>query len=345
MNATLQSLSNIYELSEYLIKKLNENKFNIDTQPLSIAFSCILKQLFYPEKDQTYIAPNIFKEIIGDLNPLFKGMHAADAKDLIFFIIEKLHQELNKVNPNQEQNQIDIFQQEEYSKNEAMMFQLFVNDYSAKNKSIMSDLFYGITRSTMKCTNCGTTKYSFQTFNLLIFQLKKIKEEMEKELGGYYEGHELTLIDAFNVEKKLEKLEGDNMIYCNSCHSLHNGEHQQNIYSLPKILIIILNRGRNNQDFNDKFEFPLELDFSQQEIVLNPQSNLNFYLKCVITQLGESGSGGHFIAYCRSGPVSQFYCYNDAMVSPVEDRSVLETKFSAREENKKTPYILFYHQI
>ena len=33
------------------------------------------------------ISPNEFKNTIGELNPLFKGMHAADSKDLVFFLI------------------------------------------------------------------------------------------------------------------------------------------------------------------------------------------------------------------------------------------------------------------
>ena len=348
MNATIQSLSNILELSDFLLKKLKVNSFDVNKHPLSISFSCLLQQLFYPEENKKYIKPNLFKEIIGELNPLFKGMHAADAKDLIFFIIEKLHQELNDINPNQQQTpQLDLATQEEMSKNENMMLNLFVNDFKAKNHSKISDIFYGVTRSTMKCNNCNVTKYSFQTFNILIFQLKKVKDEMEKMLGGSLKSYnyKLGLIDAFNVDKKEEKLEGENMIYCNNCKSLQNGEHQQCIYSLPKVLIIILNRGKNNQDFNEEFEIPLKLDFTNQGIIFSPESKMVFYLSCVITHLGESGTDGHFIAYCRTGPNSPFYCYNDASVSPVDDKSAIETKISHIESNKKTPYILLYHEL
>ena len=70
-----------------------------------------------------------------------------------------------------------------------------------------------------------------------------------------------------------------------------------------------------------------------------------FYLSCVITHLGESGTDGHFIAYCRTAPGSPFYCYNDASVSPVDDKSAIETKISHIESNKKTPYILLYHEL
>ena len=341
MNATIQCLSNIEELSNYLLKRYGI--FNVENQPLTTAYSSLIFKLFHTE--EKYISPNLFKEIIGLLNPLFKGNHAADAKDLVFFIIEKLHQELNENSLNQQSNfQLNFAQQEEMSKNQENMFKLFINDFNSKNNSIVSKTFYGINRSIMKCNSCNTTKYSFQTFNLLIFQLRKVKEEMEKSLGEYYQ--KLELMDAFNVEKREEILDGENMIYCNQCQKLSPGSHQQEIYQLPSVLIIILNRGKNNQDFNEEFELPLELDFTNQNIVINNQSYMKYYLCSVITHLGESGKEGHFVAYCRNSPESQFYFYNDATVTPVKDNnSAIETKISKRDSEKKTPYILFYHHL
>ena len=175
MNATIQVLSNISMLSNYLLKRYIQNSFDIENQTLVSAYSSLLYELYFPQEKQKYISPNIFKEIIGFLNPLFKGMHAADAKDLIFFMIEKMHQELNPIKQQINTN-IDFAQQEINSRNEKLMFQLFINDFQQKNKTILSDIFYGITRSIMTCNKCTITKYSFQTFNLLIFPLKKVKE-------------------------------------------------------------------------------------------------------------------------------------------------------------------------
>jgi len=197
-------------------------------------------------------------------------------------------------------------------------------------------------RSKMKCNGCGITKYSFQTFNLLIFQLKKVKEYKQKLYkGNNY--HNLNLIDAFECEKQEEILDGENMIYCNFCKGLRSGTHQQSIYSLPNVIIIILNRGRNNQDFNEEFAFPKILDLSDQNIIIQKDSNHKFYLCGIITHLGESGAGGHFIAYCRNNPDSNFLCYNDAQVSEVSVEVAMSSKISNNEYEKKTPYILLYH--
>jgi ubiquitin C-terminal hydrolase len=102
MNATIQCLSNISELSQNLLNIFNNKQFDIDTQPLTVAFSSLLYELI--NSKEKYIVPSLFKEIIGKLNPLFEGLHAADSKDLIFFIIEKLHKELNRAQQIQQQN-------------------------------------------------------------------------------------------------------------------------------------------------------------------------------------------------------------------------------------------------
>ena len=59
------------------------------------------------------------------------------------------------------------------------------------------------------------------------------------------------------------------MIYCNNCKRLKKGAHQQSIYEFPYVLIIVLNRGRNNQGFNEEFDFPEKLDFTRDNIIGN----------------------------------------------------------------------------
>ena len=341
MNSTIQCLSNIKSLTKDLLKKYQSNQFNSIEHPLALAYSNLLF-ILKTSKDK-YIDPTLFKSTIGELNPLFKGMHPADAKDLFFFIIEKLHQELNKPIALSGNNQkIDFRQQEIDSQDEIKTLKNFLKDFKLNNQSILSNIFYGYMRSKMKCNGCGITKYSFQTFNLLIFQLKKVKEFKRKLIGGnnYYN---LNLIDSFECEKQEEILDGDNMIYCNNCKGLRPGIHQQSIYLLPNVIIIILNRGRNNQDFNEEFVFPKILDLTDQNIIIQKDSFHKFYLCGIITHLGESGAGGHFIAYCRNNPESNFLCYNDAQVSEVSIEVAMSSKISNNEYEKKTPYILLYH--
>ena len=277
------------------------------------------------------------KKIISILNPLFEGFHKVDPKYLLIFLIEKLHQELNIVK-NLIQFYIDYtqFEKDSFDENEAL--QNFINDYTKKNKSIISVTFYGINRSTMKCNICNKTKYSFQTFNLLIFQLKKVKEFMIKAFK-HNNNDVLNIYDVFDFNNKKEFLE----IYCYNCKGLRPGTYQKTIYKLPKVLIIILNRGINNKDFNEEFIFPTQLDLSIKNYVIKNDYNTHFYLQSIIKNLG--GPSGHFITYCRKAPHEDFIFYNDSEVSKATAEEAMSSNISENIYEKNTPYILVYHHM
>ena len=338
MNSTLQCLSNIKEISDYLIN--NFNIFNLESNPLTTSYINLLFKLFFNQGEKKYIDPTDFKTIIGDLNPLFKGFKAADSKDLLFFLIERLHNEINR--PLKNFNIVKDFNTIELeSRDENKMLQNFIQEFSYTNNSIISKTFYGVLRTKISCEECKINKYSFQSFNMQIFQLKKLKKEKTAIFG--HNNVKLNLIDCFIYSGNEEILDGDNMIYCNNCHKLTLGKTKQDFYSLPKILIIVLNRGKNNADFNEEFDFYENIDFSNQNILLNQNSWSRYYLISIITHLGESGSSGHFIAYVREGISDNFYCYNDGFVSKVKTKDALKQKISIKEDEKVTPYILFYH--
>ena len=128
MNSTLQCLSNIKYLSDYFIK--HYGKFDIKKQPLFASLSSLVFDLFNTKKK--YISPELFKKIIGKLNPSFEGMHEADPKDLISFLLETLHQELNKANNTPQTNfDFNLNEIDSYDENKAL--QNFINDFITKN--------------------------------------------------------------------------------------------------------------------------------------------------------------------------------------------------------------------
>ena len=338
MNAVIECLSNIKSLSNYLLMKYGT--FDIEKQPLCVAYSCLLFDLL--RTTEKYIKPDLFKEIIGKLNPLFEGNHAADPKEFIIFIIETLHKELCP--PSNNNNEIDFVQQELNSQNEQKMLKDFLIDMKL-NETIISNFFYGVNREVVRCNCCNRSKYSFQNFYLLNFSLKKVKEYKMRKIGGagWFNNLVLNLYDAFECEQEEEKLVGDNAIYCKYCKKLITGVYKLNIYSMPNILIIILDRGENNKDFKEEFRIDEILDFNNKNIINH--SHKRFYLCGIITRFGESGNRGHFIAYSRNNPNDNFICYNDENVSQVSVKDAITPKISANGNKIMVPYILFYHYM
>ena len=91
MNATIQCFSNVQRFREGILK-LNDN-YSPDKK-LSYSLKEVLVNLWKKSKNK-YYAPYNFKNLISEMNPLFKGIAANDSKDLILFILETIHRELN----------------------------------------------------------------------------------------------------------------------------------------------------------------------------------------------------------------------------------------------------------
>ena len=339
MNATLECLSNIEELTVYILS-YNFMASNPLTKPLSLFYWDLLRNLFFPNeevKKVKYFAPHFFKQIIGK-NPLFQGFHAADSKDLLFYILETIHDELNMPN-NNINNNINYNNVNMSDKNQ--VFALFMNNFISNNNSIISNLFYGFFETSLQCLTCDTIKYSFQSFNIEIIPLIKAHQY---KLQKYNNNRPLNINDALESLAQIEKFVGDNMIYCNNCKGLREAIHQQKIFRTPKYLIIVLNRGKGNKDYQGEFEFSSELDLTN--LVTDPSSPKKYFLTGVISHIGESGSSGHFIAFCRNQPRNFFHCYNDAAVFQLNKNDDAYGKNQPNDINtRKLPYILFYKAL
>ena len=125
---------------------------------------------------ETYYTPHNFKNIISNLNPLFRGIQANDSKDLIIFIYETLHNELN--NPPSSNGNI---MNDLNNKNLPEELKLFKQNYYSQNNSIMTQIFYSEQSSNLKCCSCNINKISFNIINFLIFPLEKIRLYLEKK--------------------------------------------------------------------------------------------------------------------------------------------------------------------
>ena len=77
--------------------------------------------------------------------------------------------------------------------------------------------------------------------------------------------------------------------------------------------------------------YPPTLELSEY-IELNSCPN-TYELIGVITHLGVSGPGGHFIAYCKSPIDEKWYKYNDDKVTEADKFNIY---------NEGVAYILFY---
>jgi ubiquitin C-terminal hydrolase len=218
--------------------------------------------------------------------------------------------------------------------NNVAIFNAFKSDFTKKNNSIFTNLFFFISENKTICQFCKTIKYNYQALYLLEFPLEVVYNYcLSKNINPIDNKGEicLNLNQCFEQYRNPSYFTGENAFYCNICQGQRDSYYFNNIFSLPPVLIIILNRGKG-KSFKCNVDFPDNL-FLQQFIIC-PDSISSYELKGVITHLGESGMSGHFIAYCKHRLDNNWYCYNDSIVTYCNDQ---KNGFRIG-----TPYILFY---
>jgi len=328
MNATIQCLCHVLNIKNYFQDRqlLYNDTYNRHC-PLTIEFYKLLNNLWKePINNKKYYTPTDFKNLISELNPLFKGIAANDSKDLIIFIYETIHNEINK------KNQYQLNNNKIYSPELAS----FRNNYYSNNSSFLINTFYFEQESKLCCSSCGFCKLSYNVANILIFPLEKVREYMTKKNPQGFLSVNLT--DCFENYQQEELLMGENQIFCNNCRRMSDASTSNKMYTSPEVMTIILNRGKG-LEFDVNFEYPLYLDIDNYIIEKSDSGNDGYELICVLSHYGPSGMAGHFIAFCKSPVDQKWYCYNDAQVSKCEDPTSQENG-----DIEGIPYVLFYQK-
>ena len=330
MNASLQCLSNTKKLTEYFLTNYEDNKNKI----MSHQYYKLIKHLWNEENNNIPYSPNSFKEVLSKENPLFAGIAANDAKDLINFLIERLHQELNIALKN---NSVDNYIQIDQT-NEAAVFNDFTKDFNTNFNSPISRCFYGILETKSQCQGCKIIKYNFQVYSFLEFPLQQVNQYYFNNgkrplLTNDGKNPDVDLYECFEYNRKIDLMTGDNQMYCNICNKLCDATYVTYLYSTPNYLILNLNRGKGAV-YECKVNFPEQLNIFN--FVTSKQATTAYELYAVICHLGPSSMDGHFVAYCRNRLDNKWYLYNDGFVTLCH---------RAKQYTDGMPYILFYRVL
>jgi ubiquitin C-terminal hydrolase len=302
---------------------------------MSSEYYIVVKNLWDKKNNKKSYAPHSFKNLLSKENPLFEGVNANDSKDLINFLLERFHQELNSIDAESIQNNNIIINQQDQL-DEQKMLNLFLFEFKKKYRSIISDLFYGVMETKSQCKGCNCMKYNFQVYSFIEFPLEQVNNYYivnGLKVNNNNTNPDVNLLECFNYYCKVDLMNGDNQMYCNICKINCDALYSTSLYSLPNNLIINLNRGKN-AIYNCKVNFPEKLNLL--DFVTFQEGNTYFELYAVISHLGPSSMSGHFIAYCKHKKDKMWYKYNDSIV----ERCAQKDEFRSG-----MPYILFYQAL
>lgn len=277
--------------------------------------------------EKKILNPSKFKRSVSRWAPQFAGYEQHDSSELLTFLLDGLHEDLNRVNkkPYVEDVECDGTP----GKEELVAAESWRN-YLLRNKSIIVDLFQGQLRSTLVCLHCNHKRVKFDSFMYLTLPVPTGSN-----------GNNITLDDCLKEFTTEEKLTGDERWYCPKCKEFRDATKKFDLWKLPPILLVCLKRfeyteyGRRNK-IDKLIDFPVDKHWSLKKHVKSPQRESPVYsLYSVSNHHGDCG-GGHYTAFCKDQNSPQWYLYNDSQYRKVSDSN-----------NVKSPaaYVLMYQKM
>lgn len=147
-------------------------------------------------------------------------------QELLLFILDKLHNELNENNNN------NVNQKQNYT-DEVQSYKVFLNNYYNKNKSPIQALFFGEKETISRCSKCKKTHYYFEVLKLLYFDIQPYS-------------HTVELTELINNYLKQEQ----KVSLCQICNENAEILSRTDIKKLPEIFIICFDNIKDSITFN-----------------------------------------------------------------------------------------------
>uniref|UniRef100_A0A671NJH8 Ubiquitin carboxyl-terminal hydrolase n=1 Tax=Sinocyclocheilus anshuiensis TaxID=1608454 RepID=A0A671NJH8_9TELE len=174
MNSALQCLSNTPPLTEYFLEDRYEAEINREN-PLGMrgeiaeAYADLVKQMWLSRS--SYVAPRTFKTQVGRFAPQFSGYQQQDSQELLAFLLDGLHEDLNRV----KKKPYLALRDAEGRPDEVVAKEAWAN-HRLRNDSIIVDIFHGLFKSTLVCPECSKVSVTFDPFCYLTLPLPMKKD-------------------------------------------------------------------------------------------------------------------------------------------------------------------------
>ncbi|XP_018397602.1 PREDICTED: serine-rich adhesin for platelets-like isoform X2 [Cyphomyrmex costatus] len=322
MNSVIQCLSNTRPLLEYLLNEQYLADINTTTSSMKgaliKAFSQVIHELWEVGGDHV-VNTTALKSQIQRFAPRFMGYSQQDAQEFLRYLLEGLHEDVNRVTTKLPPIHGDI--PDSYTDMQKAVESW--KRYLRSEDSTIVDVFVGQLRSSLRCTSCDHVSVTLDPF-------------WDLSLPIPARSGTVKLSQCLEHFTKEEVLDGDEKPTCSKCQMRRKCTKSFSIQKFPKILVIHLKRFSPMERFRGKLnvmvDFPLTgLDLSAFAAPRVPGCTYNLY--GVANHSGTTYSG-HYTAYCKHPYSGEWHEYNDSRVSVVSSRSVVSSE----------AYVLFYEQ-
>jgi len=324
INSSLQCLSATIPLTDYFLgydyrSEINKENFLGTGGELVRTYAELTQRMWMGNR--SVVEPLNFKKQLSTFAPQFSGGHQHDSQELLSFLLDGIHEDLNRVKtrPSIEDKDCDGTQ-DELDAIDAW------KNYLKRNKSLVVDLFQGQLRNTCKCLECGHMNIRFEPFMYLSLP---VNDECK------------SLDDCIDLYVEQETLVGTDQWYCEKCKKHVDSTKKTDLWILPPILIVHLKRFKYDDygKAGSKNDQPISYPVSQWDLKHHVKSEKGVYPKfdlyAVSNHMGGLGSG-HYKASTLNRFDELWYEFNDSEYKAMPE--------SIHDDYAKSAYVLFYNR-
>ena len=303
MDCILQCLYHTRHLREFYVSG-EYHQYLIKRGDLSYAFKVVMVGLgstFYNGP----IAPYQLKREVSIVTPMFSGYRQHDAHEFLRFLLDELHDEINRVSVDGRKSPAD-----NETLREACARHLTWED------SRISELFGGMLRSEVRCSVCSDKSIVYIPFMDIALPIPRKQDRTV-----------VSLTDCLAFLRRKETLDEEERPYCNKCMDLTRSTKQLFICKLPRYLVIQLKRFSY---YPTRTKLTTPVKFTETWTLKDSSDKTHTYSLYGIACHSGGLYGGHYIAYCQQNGV--WRCFNDSRTSRVSWEHV----------RNREAYLLFY---
>jgi len=337
MNSSLQCLSQLQHLVQFF---LDQNELSIIDQQrqhgeqagtrrnkrdqmkglLAEEFGSTIRYMWSGAAYSCF-APRELKQLVGKLASRFEGYEQHDCQEFLRFLIDGLHNDLNRVLKQPAYVEIKDRMEGE-SLND--LSTRWWNHFSERQSSIISDIFCGQLVSHCTCRTCKYTSTTFDPF----FDLSLPIPSNSSMTSRY---SKCSIEDCLQKFATLEELSTKAGYVCAKCKQTRACTKQLGVYRWPPALLLHLKRfshkGFRSSKISTSVKFGLELDIAQSGM---PQDMLEgegigdlpvYDLVGVANHVG-SLHGGHYTADTLHSPSNSWHSYSDTQMQDITPSSL-----------------------
>ncbi|KAJ2801786.1 ubiquitin-specific protease doa4, partial [Coemansia furcata] len=226
MNCVIQCLVGTAPFSRYFLqggwkKDLVRDNSKNGKSDVVVEFARLVHNMWRGQYGS--LSPIAFRSAVGSCSTQFKGNDQEDAQEFASFILDTLHESMNRVYPRPPPER-DLTPEEEFTferMSDMQQADVQWGRYIRRNWSIMTSIFQGQVQSRLTCLSCKHTSTTYFTFTELSVPIpsplasgKSATSLVRKSSLGRHSAPPVSIYQCLNAYSEVEVLDGDNKWQC-----------------------------------------------------------------------------------------------------------------------------------